>query len=59
MQIYIQKKGGHSYLEWQSKVGAYVSRVTPDIILILPILICQWEILILKLPKKFNIEPSR
>ena len=35
MQIYIQKKGGHSYLEWLSKVGAYVSRVTPDIILIL------------------------
>lgn len=59
MQIYIQKKGGHSYLEWLSKAGVYVSRATPDITQILPILICQWEISILKLPKKFNTEPSR
>jgi hypothetical protein len=59
MQIYIPKKDGHSCLEWQSRVGAYVYKAMQGITQILLILICQWEILIQKLQKKFNIELSR
>jgi hypothetical protein len=56
MPTYIQKTDGPSFLEWQSKVGVYAFRVMLDIIQTSHTMICQWEISIQKLQKKFNTE---